>query len=66
MENIFNFWMITEQKVMSFNSILDLFLELKYSSTDALRFFQGWLNAAAVKYGGRQVSSPYTKYFLTC
>ena len=29
-----------------------------------MRYFQGWLNAEAVKYGGRQVSSIYGKSFL--
>ena len=29
------------------------------SSAAAVRFFRGWLNADAVKYGGRQVSSIY-------
>ena len=27
-----------------------------------MRYFQGWLNAEAVKYGGRQVNSIYVKY----
>ena len=29
-----------------------------------MRYFQGWLNAEAVKYGGRQVSIIHSKYIL--
>ena len=35
-----------------------------YSSVDAMRYFQAWLNADAVRYGGRQVSSIYGNYFF--
>lgn len=37
---------------------------LKYSSADAMWYFQGWLNPEAVKYGGRQVSSIYVNHFV--
>ena len=32
-------------------------LEFDIFSAATIRFFRGWLNADAVKYGGRQVSS---------
>ena len=47
----------TEGKIL----VSHLFLETDILSAAALRFFRGWLNADAVKYGGRQVSSIYIK-----
>jgi hypothetical protein len=59
-ENISN-WVLRELKAnFCFSKTFPFvgkILTCSFFPADAVRFFRGWLNADAVKYGGKQVSS---------
>ena len=59
-ERGFNFWILMQWKV---NVRFQHSLEIWHFFPAAIRNFRGWLNADAVKYGGRQVSSIYISLF---